>query len=48
MNNNAVIKPEYDVYSAVTFLLVGLGIGAMLAIVFDPLNKPGIRQQSNR
>jgi hypothetical protein len=30
------MKSEYDFYSAVTFLLVGLGIGSVLAIVFDP------------
>jgi len=27
---------EYDFNSAVTFLLVGLGIGSVLAIVFKP------------
>ena len=26
----------YDLYSAITFLLVGLGIGSLLAIVFNP------------
>ena len=30
---------EYDIYSAVTFLLVGLGIGSILAIVFNPKNR---------
>jgi hypothetical protein len=30
------MKSEYDLYSAVTFLLVGLGIGSVLAIVFNP------------
>ena len=29
-------KNEYDMYSAITFLLVGLGIGSVLAIVFNP------------
>ena len=29
-------ESEYDLYSAVTFLLVGLGIGSVLAMVFDP------------
>jgi len=33
------MKSEYDVYSAVTFLLVGLGIGSILAIVFNPKQK---------
>ena len=27
---------EYDLYSAITFLLGGLGIGSLLAIVFNP------------
>jgi hypothetical protein len=27
---------EYDLYSAITFLLVGLGIGSVLAVVFNP------------
>jgi hypothetical protein len=26
----------YDLYSAITFLLVGLGIGSLLTIVFNP------------
>ena len=30
------MKNEYDLYSAVTFLLVGLGIGSVLAIVLSP------------
>jgi hypothetical protein len=30
------MKNEYDLYSAVTFLLVGLGIGSILTIVFNP------------
>jgi hypothetical protein len=30
------MKSEYDLYSAVTFLLVGLGIGSILTIVFNP------------
>jgi hypothetical protein len=29
-------ESEYDLYSAITFLLVGLGIGSVLAIVFNP------------
>jgi hypothetical protein len=29
-------ETEYDLYSAITFLLVGLGIGSLLAIVFNP------------
>jgi hypothetical protein len=30
------MKSEYDMDSAVTFLLVGLGIGSILALVFSP------------
>jgi hypothetical protein len=33
------MKSEYDLYSAVTFLLVGLGIGSVLAIVFNPAQR---------
>ena len=29
-------KTEYDLNSAITFLLVGLGIGSVLSIVFNP------------
>ena len=29
-------KNEYDLYSAVTFFLVGLGVGSILALVFTP------------
>jgi hypothetical protein len=30
------VKSEYDMNSAITFLLVGLGIGSFLAIVLSP------------
>jgi hypothetical protein len=30
------MKSEYDVHSAITFLLVGLGIGSVLATVLKP------------
>jgi hypothetical protein len=30
------MRNEYDPYSAVTFLLLGLGIGAVLTIVCSP------------
>jgi hypothetical protein len=30
------MRAEYDVRSAVTFLLVGIGLGAMLAVVLGP------------
>ncbi len=33
---SAMNENEYDLYTAITFLLVGLGIGSLLAIVFNP------------
>jgi hypothetical protein len=30
------VKSEYDLNSSITFLLVGLGIGSVLAIFFNP------------
>jgi hypothetical protein len=30
------MQPDYDSYTAVTFLMVGLGVGALLAIVLAP------------
>jgi hypothetical protein len=33
---NEMTKSEYDVTSAVTFLLVGLGLGSFLTMVFGP------------
>jgi hypothetical protein len=47
-------ETEYDLYSAITFLLVGLGIGSLLAIVFNPQQRvatadswrrPGLQQR---
>ena len=32
----ATNKSEYDLNSAITFLLVGLGIGSALSILFNP------------
>jgi uncharacterized membrane protein YraQ (UPF0718 family) len=32
----ATNESKYDLHSAITFLLVGLGIGSVLAIVFNP------------
>jgi hypothetical protein len=29
------MKSEYDLYSAITFLMVGLGVGSVLAIIFN-------------
>lgn len=33
---SATNEGGYDLYSAITFLLVGLGVGSVLAIVFGP------------
>lgn len=35
---------EYDLYSAVTFLLVGLGVGSVLAIVFNPKQRVALEE----
>jgi hypothetical protein len=32
-------KREYDTYSAITFFLVGMGVGSVLAIVFNPTHR---------
>jgi hypothetical protein len=32
-------KSGYDPYSAVTFLLIGLGLGAVFGMVFNPKTK---------
>jgi hypothetical protein len=42
------MKSEYDLYSAVTFLLVGLGIGSFLAIVFDPGQRVALEGTNSR
>lgn len=47
-------KSEYDLYSAVTFFLVGVGVGSVLALVFNPrqrgaleaINSSGEEQRS--
>ena len=36
---NKMTKIEYDLNSAVTFLLVGLGLGSFLTVVFGPRAK---------
>jgi hypothetical protein len=38
---------EYDLYSAITFLLVGLGIGSLLAIVYKPKPRLAPEEISN-
>ena len=47
----ATYKSEYDLNSAITFLLVGMGIGSVLAIVFNPKLNPkqrGAPEEINR
>jgi hypothetical protein len=34
-------KSEYDVSSAITFLLIGLGLGLVLTILSGPRTEPG-------
>jgi hypothetical protein len=38
-------KIGYDLYSAVTFLLIGLGLGTVFAVVFNPNTKQRVRQE---
>jgi len=41
------VKSEYDLNSAIAFLLVGLGIGSALVMLFDPKQRvtiEGIRR----
>jgi hypothetical protein len=42
---NEMTKSEYDVTSAVTFLLVGLGLGSFLTMVFAPRTKQAGRPE---
>lgn len=42
------MKSGYDVHSAMTFLLVGLGIGSVLATVFKPKQKSPARGRRKR
>jgi hypothetical protein len=39
---------EYGLHSAITFLLVGLGIGSFLAIVFNPKQRAALEQINSR
>jgi hypothetical protein len=40
-----MMRNEYDPYSAVTFLLLGLGIGAVVAIVCKPTMRQTVRAE---
>ena len=35
---------KYDLSSAITFLLVGLGIGSILAVVFNPKQRAALEE----
>jgi hypothetical protein len=39
MSMRTQTRVEYDLPTAVTFLLVGLAVGSMFAILFNPQNK---------
>ena len=41
-------KSEYDLYSAVTFFLVGLGVGSVLALVFNPRHRVELEAINSR
>jgi hypothetical protein len=43
----ATNKSKYDLNSAITFLLVGLGIGSVLSILFNPKQKRGVPEEIN-
>jgi hypothetical protein len=38
-----VMRNEYEPYSAVTFLLLGLGIGTVVALVCNPKPREGAK-----
>jgi hypothetical protein len=40
-----MMKSEYDLSSAVTFLLIGLGLGSVFTILFGPSTEPGRRPE---
>jgi hypothetical protein len=37
------MRNEYEPYSAVTFLMLGLGIGTVLALVCNPKMRQGVK-----
>jgi hypothetical protein len=39
------MRNEYEPYSAVTFLLLGLGIGTVLALVCNPKMRHGVKPE---
>ena len=41
-------KSEYDLHSAVTFFLVGVGVGSVLALVFNPRHRVALEAINSR
>ena len=41
-------RSGYDVHSAVTFFLVGLGVGSVLALVFNPRHRVALEAINSR
>ena len=41
-------RPEYDLPTAVTFMIAGLALGAMLAALFSPLREDAAVVRSSR
>ena len=48
MLNGTDTRSEYDLPTAVTFLCVGLSLGAIIAILFSPLQGNGKRAVASR
>ena len=49
--NREMMKSEksgYDLYSAVTFLLIGLGLGTVFAMIFNPCNHKKKQRSESR
>jgi hypothetical protein len=44
---NKMMKSKYDLSSAVTFLLVGLGLGSVLALLLGPSAEAGVDQRGS-
>jgi len=41
-------KSEYDLYSAIAFFLVSMGVGSVLALVFNPRHRVGLEGMNTR
>ena len=38
------MKNDYDLYSAITFFLVGMGVGSVLTLVFNPKHRIALEE----